>query len=57
MATYNSSMLREFEHTPSPIRTNPNPAHEQVTYIGECKKILKLYYGATKVPILLCSWV
>lgn len=56
MVTYNSGVLREFKHTPSPTRTNPNSAHEH-TYIGECKEILKLNYGATRVPILLCSWV
>jgi hypothetical protein len=57
MVMYNLSMLGEFEHTPSPMRTNPNSAHEQVSYIGECKEILKLDYGATRVPIILCSWV
>jgi hypothetical protein len=57
MVTYDSGVLGEFEHTPSPTRTNPNPTHEQVTCVGECKEILKLDYEATRVPILLCSWV
>lgn len=57
MVTYDFGVMGEFEHTPPITLENPNPKVELVTYIGECKEILKLYYGLTKVIMLLCFWV
>lgn len=39
------------------IVKNPNPICQIVSYIKECKEILQLDYGLTKVLVLLCSWV
>ncbi len=56
MVTYDCGVLGEFEHTP-PITKNQIPQVMTICYIGECKEILELDYGGTKVVVLLCSWV
>jgi len=57
MVTYNCGVLGEFEHTPPIMEENQNPQVVIVRYIRECKEILELNYGGTKVVVLLCSWV
>lgn len=56
MATYNSRVIGEFEHTPCVTRATRNPTTIRVSYVGECKEILELDYGVIEVPVLLCSW-
>ncbi len=57
MATYDSRVVGEFEHTPCVSMAIRNPIIIWVSYVGECKEILELDYGVTKVLVLLCSWV
>lgn len=57
MATYDSRVVGEFEHTPCVNRATHNHVTIWVNYVRECKEILELDYGVTKVLILLYSWV
>jgi hypothetical protein len=56
MITYDYGVMGKFEHMLSTTKENPNPNPELVLYIKECKEILELDYGVTKVSMLLCSW-
>jgi hypothetical protein len=53
MATYNSGVVGEFEHTPCVTKPTRNAETIRVSYVGECKEIWELDYGVTKLPILL----
>ncbi len=53
MATYDSKVVGEFEHTPCVTRATPNLATIRVSYVGECKEFFELNYGVMKVFILL----
>jgi hypothetical protein len=39
------------------MEENQNPQAVAICYTWECKEILELDYGGTKVVVLLCSWV
>jgi hypothetical protein len=54
MVTYDYGVMGNFDQTPP----EPNQIGvEMICYIGECRKILGLDYGLTKVLVLFCSWV
>jgi hypothetical protein len=57
MITYDLGMLGEFKHPLPTTQDNPHLCFESINYIGECKEILQLDYGPTKMVVLLCSWV
>jgi hypothetical protein len=57
LAIHDSRVIGEFEHTLCVIRATPNSATIWMSYVGECKVILELNYGVTKVHVLLYSWV